>query len=205
MATGAPATSRINRRGLLCALGAGLATPLLGGCAGGYEKLPSPSRPGSRLDSLMMSLDPWLDIANAHTGERVALRFAEDGRYNQRAMQRLDWVFRDWRDNRSPDIDPRLYWSLAALSDTARRQGQSGRITLLSGFRTRRTTRLLQSQGRGAASNSYHMRRRAADIRVEGLAMDEVAEAAEWIQVGGVGRYRGSAFTHVDTGPVRTW
>ena len=205
METGTPAATRISRRVLLCALGASLATPLLSGCAGGYEKLPSPSRPGSRLDSLMLSVDPRLDITNAHTGERVALRFAQDGRYDQRAMRRLDWVFRDWRDNKNPDIDPRLYWSLAALSDTAQRQGRSGQITLLSGFRTQRTTRLLQAQSTGAASNSYHMRRRAADIRLEGMAMEEVADMAEWIQVGGVGRYRGSDFTHVDTGPIRTW
>ena len=205
MQTGTPATSRINRRGLVCALGAGLVTPLLSGCGGGYEALPPPSRPGSRLDGLMPGLDPFLDITNAHTGERVALRFARDGHYDARTIRRLDWIFRDWRDNRSPDIDPRVYWGLAALSDAARRQGLSGRITLLSGFRTRRTTRLLQSQGAGAASNSYHMRRRAADIRVEGLSMEEVAEMAEWIQIGGVGRYRSSDFTHVDTGPIRTW
>ncbi len=205
METHGPAVSRINRRGLLCALGAGLATPLLSGCAGGYEKLPSPSRPGSRLDSLMPGIDSWLDVTNAHTGERVALRFADDGRYRPRAMRRLDWVFRDWRDNRDPDIDPRVYWSLAALSNSARRQGHSGQVTLLSGYRTRRTTRHLQSQGTGASSNSYHMRRRAADFRVEGMPMEEVAGMAEWLQVGGVGRYAGSDFTHIDTGPVRSW
>lgn len=203
METGDPAASRLNRRGLICALGAGLATPLLSGCSEGYEKLPPPSRPGSRLDGLMHRLDAWLDVTNAHTGERVALRFAEGGRYHQRAVRRLDWVFRDWRANRDPDIDPRLYWSLAALSNSARQQGQSGQITLLSGYRTRRTTRLLQSQGAGASSNSYHMRRRAADIRVDGMSEEEVAALAEWLQVGGVGRY--GSFTHVDTGPIRTW
>lgn len=203
MDRGNPAASRLNRRGLICALGASLATPLLAGCAGGYEKLPSPSRPGSRLDSLMPRLDSLLDVINTHTGERVALRFAEGGRVRPRALRRLDWVFRDWRDNRDPDIDPRVYWSLAAISGAARRQGQSGRITLLSGYRTRRTTRLLQSQGAGASSNSYHMRRRAADIRVEGMPDEEVAAMAEWLQVGGVGRY--GSFTHVDTGPIRTW
>jgi uncharacterized protein YcbK (DUF882 family) len=203
MELGNPAASRLNRRGLIWALGASLATPLLAGCAGGYEKLPAPTRPGSRLDGLMPGMDAWLDVTNAHTGERVALRFAEGGHLRPRAVRRLDWVFRDWRANRDPDIDPRVYWSLAALSSSARSQGQSGRITLLSGYRTRRTTRLLQSQGAGASSNSYHMRRRAADIRVEGMPEEEVAAMAEWLQVGGVGRYGG--FTHVDTGPIRTW
>lgn len=205
MDTGNPAQGRLSRRGLLCALGASLATPLLSGCAagGGYEKLPSPLRSGSRLDSLISMVDTFLDITNAHTGERVALRFMEDGRTNRRALQRLDWVFRDWREGESPDIDPRIYWSLAALSDTARRHGHSGRITLLSGYRTPQTTRLLQGRGGGASSNSYHMKRRAADIRLEGIPVAQVAAIAEWLQVGGVGRYAG--FTHIDSGPIRTW
>ena len=205
METGTPGVVGINRRGLLGGLGASLALPLLSGCAGGYEKLPPPTRPGSRLDSLMPGIDTLLDVTNAHTGEQVVLRFAEDGYTSRRAMRRLDWVFRDWRDDRDPDMDPRLYWGLAALSDTARRQGHSGRITLLSGYRTQRTTRVLQDQGTGVASNSYHMRRRAADIRLEGVPAGEVAEMAEWLQVGGVGRYPASDFTHVDTGPIRTW
>lgn len=199
-----PADGRWTRRGLLQGAGAALALSSLSAC-GGLERLPPPERPGSRLDSLMGRTDPYLDITNAHTGERVALRFAADGRYDRRALRRLDWVFRDWRDRRSPDIDPRLYWGLAALSGQARAEGQSGRLTLLSGYRTRRTTRLLQGQGTGAASNSYHMRRRAADIRVEGVPMLQVADWAEWLQVGGVGRYARSDFTHVDTGPGRTW
>jgi len=205
MDTGTPAEGRFNRRGLLCALGARVAAPLLSGCAAGasYEKLPSPMRTGSRLDGLISRVDSYLDITNAHTGERVALRFMEDGQTSRRALRRLDWVFRDWRDGENPDMDPRIYWGLAALSSTARGQGHSGRITLLSGFRTPQTTRLLQSQSGGASSNSYHMKRRAADIRLEGVDMEQIAAMAEWLQVGGVGRYAG--FTHIDSGPIRTW
>jgi uncharacterized protein YcbK (DUF882 family) len=205
MQTGSPAAGRLDRRGLLCALGASLATPLLSGCAGGasYEKLPSPMRAGSRLDGLIARVDSFLDITNAHTGERVALRFMQDGHTSRRALRRLDWVFRDWRAGEDPDMDPRIYWGLAALSSTARGQGHSGRITLLSGFRTPQTTRLLQSRSAGASSNSYHMKRRAADIRLEGVPSEQAAAMAEWLQVGGVGRYAG--FTHVDSGPIRTW
>jgi uncharacterized protein YcbK (DUF882 family) len=35
--------------------------------------------------------------------------------------------------------------------------------------------------------------------------MEQVADYAEWLQIGGVGRYHGSDFVHVDSGPVRTW
>ncbi len=199
------AASRLGRRDLIGALGASLALPLLSGCGGGYEPLPSPWRPGSRLDGMVTNIDPYLDITNANTGDRVALRFAEDGDYDRRAMRRLNWIFRDWRENKDPEIDPRLFWALAAISNAARQDGHSGQITLLSGFRTKRTNNMLRSKGAGAASNSYHTRRRAADIRLEGITMEQVADYAEWLQVGGVGRYFGSNFTHVDSGPIRTW
>lgn len=195
----------VGRRNLLMGLGATAALPLLAGCGGGLEPLPDPWRPGSRLDGVVGSVDPYLDITNAHTGERVALRFAEDGRTDRRALRRLHWIFRDWREDRAPEIDSRLYWGLAAISDAARRQGYSGQVTLLSGFRTKRTNNMLRSRGGGAASNSYHLRRRAADIRLEGVPAGQVADYAEWLQVGGVGRYGGDGFTHIDTGPIRTW
>lgn len=197
-------TGRLGRRDLLRGMGGAALLPLLSACATGYEELPSPMRPGSRLDRYMYAVDSHLDVTNAHTSERVNLRFFEGGSYNRRAVQQFDWLFRDWRRNESPDIDPRVYWGLAAISDAARRRGYSGRITLLSGFRTKKTNDMLRAQGGGASSNSYHMRRRAADIEVEGIPAGEVADYAEWLQVGGVGRY-GSGFTHIDSGPVRTW
>ncbi|MBP1807285.1 YcbK family protein [Rubellimicrobium aerolatum] len=199
------APARPARRTALRLLAGGAALPVLGGCAGRYEALPSPWRPGSRLDGLIPATDTYLDITNANTHEHLALRFADDGRYDGRAIRALDWMFRDWRENRHPEIDPRLYWALAALSTAARQDGHSGRIELLSGFRTRRTNAMLQRQGGGAASNSYHTRRRASDIRLEGVPMEQVADYAEWLQVGGVGRYHERAFTHIDTGPLRTW
>ncbi len=206
MNTSSPPAGRVTRRRLFCAAGASLATPLLSGCAArGYEKLPSPTRPGTRLDFMFPRGDSYLDITNAHTGERRALRFMKDGRTDRRALRRLDWLFRDWRDGETPDIDHRIYWSLAALSDVVRQQGHSGQIILLSGFRTPETTRFLQSRGIGASSNSYHMKRRAADVLFEGIPMTDVANIAEWLQVGGVGRYHGANFTHIDSGPIRTW
>lgn len=200
-----PGGIRLGRRDVLRVLGGGAALPLLSACAPRYEPLPSPSRPGSRLDSLMPVTDSYLDVTNANTGESLALRFIDNGNYDERAVRRLDWLFRDWREDRDPEIDPRVYWTLAALSDAARRDGQSGRITLLSGFRTKRTNNMLRGKSSGVASNSYHTRRRAADIRIEGVPMEQVADYAEWLQVGGVGRYPGSDFTHLDSGPIRTW
>jgi uncharacterized protein YcbK (DUF882 family) len=195
--------TRLGRRQLLRGAGAMALLPLLGACGQSLEPLPSPWRPGSRLDAMIPTSSAYLDVTNAHTNERVALRFAQDGRTSDRALRRLDWLFRDWRQDQDPEIDRRVYWSLAALADQARHQGHQGQITLLSGYRTKRTNNMLRARGSGAASNSYHLRRRAADIRIEGVEPGQVAEWAEWLQIGGVGRYSG--FTHVDSGPIRGW
>ena len=58
----------------------------------------------------------------------------------------------------------------------------------------------------GGAESSQHLYGRAADIRVENVNPDEVADFAETVlgQSGGLGRY--NTFTHVDTrtnGPAR--
>jgi uncharacterized protein YcbK (DUF882 family) len=197
-------TGRLGRRHLLGGLAGAAALSLLSGC-GGLEPLPSPWRPGSRLDLLVPTIDPFLDVTHAHTGDRAALSFVAGGDYDRRALRRLDWVFRDWRQNHDPEIDRRIYWALAALSNEARRQGASGRIELLSGYRTRRTNRMLRARGVGAAANSYHTRRRAADIRLDGIPAGQVADWAEWLQIGGVGRYPGNRFTHIDSGELRGW
>ncbi|TNC73467.1 YcbK family protein [Rubellimicrobium roseum] len=196
---------QVDRRRLLRGMGGALLLPLLPGCGFGPEPLPDPWRPGSRLDAVVPTIDPYLDITNTNTGDRVALRFFDGRAYDRRAIRQLDWVFRDWRQNRSPEIDPRIYWALAALADAARRDGHSGQISLLSGYRTKRTNRMLQRKGAGAASNSYHTRRRAADIRLDGIPSEQVSDYAEWLQIGGVGWYAGSNFTHIDSGPIRTW
>ena len=107
---------------------------------------------------------------------------------------------RDRRENRSLEMDARLFWALAALSQAALRAGASGLIGFLSGYRTARTNSLL----RGAAENSFHMKARAVDFFIPDVPVRFVADYAEWLQIGGVGHYR-DRFVHVDTGRIRNW
>lgn len=157
-----PSAGRLSRRGLIFAVAASATLPLLSGCgARAYPELPPPSRADTRLDYVFPHVDSYLKIRNAHTDERVSVRFMRGDRENRRAIRKLDWVFRDWRQDEAPNMDHRIYWSLATLSAIARQHGHSGEITLLSGFRTPSTTIHLQSRGIGAATKSYHMQRRA--------------------------------------------
>ena len=194
------AQSHMNRRNLLCSLGAGLATPFLAKPTLAGIQVPAT---GGRLDQLIPSIEPYLDVVNINTGEHLATDFISSGDYDDHALNGLDWFFRDWRQDQGAVIDRRVYWGLAAVAGYARQQGASGRITLISGFRLPATTQLLRSSG--AASNSFHMRGQAADIQVDGMPTEEVTGYALWLEMGGVGHYPGEGFTHVDCGPTRSW
>ena len=55
------------------------------------------------------------------------------------------------------------------------------------------------------AKNSLHMQGQAADLRLKDRSVNQIFNAASACNAGGVGRYSGSDFVHMDCGPVRTW
>jgi uncharacterized protein YcbK (DUF882 family) len=76
---------------------------------------------------------------------------------------------------------------------------------LLSGYRSPKTNAMLRSKSGGVAKNSLHMKGQAADLRLKSRSVGQMARAAESCASGGVGRYSGSNFVHMDCGPVRHW
>lgn len=71
-------------------------------------------------------------------------------------------------------------------------------ILVSSGYRCEK-----HNKNVGGAKNSYHMKGKACDIRVNGN-MAELQKMADRIfSNGGVGIYK--TFVHVDTGPKRRW
>ncbi|MEM7387913.1 MAG: D-Ala-D-Ala carboxypeptidase family metallohydrolase [Verrucomicrobiota bacterium] len=74
-------------------------------------------------------------------------------------------------------------------------------IIVSSGYRTDAYNRQV-----GGRPNSRHLYGLAADIIVIGIQPHRVAEYAERLEFGGVGRYPGKGFTHVDVyGYRRRW
>jgi uncharacterized protein YcbK (DUF882 family) len=147
------------------------------------------ARPALALDEVPRSLS----FAGLHTGE--SLRVTE-------ALQQIDWVLRDFRTATSHPIDPRLLDQLHALSI---RLGSSGHYDVISGYRSPTTNAFLAASSSGVAHNSFHMKGMAIDVRVPGVALDRLRDAARGLEAGGVGYYPSSDFVHVDTGPIRHW
>jgi len=62
-----------------------------------------------------------------------------------------------------------------------------------------------QGAGGGVATHSLHMEGRAIDVRLPGVSLTDLRDAALTLRGGGVGFYPRDKFVHLDTGRVRTW
>ena len=61
---------------------------------------------------------------------------------------------------------------------------------------------MLRSKSNGLSQKSYHMRGMAIDLRLPGIALETLHQAALKLAAGGVGYYPKSDFIHLDMGPV---
>lgn len=119
------------------------------------------------------------------------------------ALRALSWFFRDWKDDDAAFwIDPNLPHVLAEVQAVASAEwGGPKVIQVTSGYRTPRRNSTLK----GAVHNSLHTKGRASDILISGFSPDLIGKIAAGTSCGGIGVYRSSGFTHLDTGRRRYW
>ncbi|PWJ20380.1 Uncharacterized conserved protein YcbK, DUF882 family [Jannaschia seohaensis] len=141
-------------------------------------------------------------MSNARTGETMDTIYWIEGRYVRDALSEISFFFRDWRRNEVKQIDNR---TLDIIAATHRLVDASEPFMLLSGYRSPATNAMLRRRSGGVARNSLHLKGQAADLRLSSRSVAQVARAAASCGAGGVGRYSGSNFTHVDCGDVRSW
>lgn len=143
-----------------------------------------------------------LALYNLHTEEALKIRYLDRrGAFDPKALRRLNHFFRCHHTNQVHPIDPDLYLLLDRLRQSL--GAQSRRFELVSGFRSEDYNRLLRQKSSQVAKKSYHLLGMAADIRLEGVPLTSIHQAAQRLKAGGVGRY--DDFIHVDVGPVRSW
>ena len=151
------------------------------------------------------SLPPARSLAfnNLHTGEKMALVYAEGERYVPEALIRLNHLLRDHYSGEVGVIDPPLFDLLFRVKQAL---GTAKPFEVISGYRAPATNATLQrTGGGGVATQSLHMEGRAIDIRLAGVPLTELRDAALALRAGGVGFYARDGFVHVDTGRVRSW
>jgi uncharacterized protein YcbK (DUF882 family) len=142
-----------------------------------------------------------LSFYNLHTGERLKTVYWEKGEYLPGALNEINYILRDFRQDEIKPIDPNLLDLLVTLRD---RLHSHANYEVISGYRSPITNAMLHAGTEGVSAHSLHMDGRAIDIKIPGRPLSIVRAAALSLQRGGVGYYPGR-FVHVDTGRVRWW
>ncbi|KQI69807.1 Tat pathway signal protein [Loktanella sp. 3ANDIMAR09] len=186
---GTNSSSGMTRRGLL---GAFAATALT--AAPTYSNAAGFLRGGGDIRRIKMY--------SGRTGERLDTIYWIEGQYIGEAINEINVFMRDWRNGKTINIDTRTVDIMAAAH---RLLDATEPYMLLSGYRSPETNTMLRRQSSGVARNSLHLKGQAADLRLSSRSVRQIAQAAASCRAGGVGRYSGSDFVHMDCGDVRTW
>jgi len=143
-----------------------------------------------------------LSFVNTHTGDTFSDAYWEADAYVPDALAAINHVMRDHRSGDVHAIDPRLLDQLHDLRGTL---GASAPYQIISGYRSPATNAALHANSSGVASRSLHMDGRAIDVRIRGVDLARLRDAALGMRAGGVGYYSAPDFVHLDTGRVRRW
>jgi uncharacterized protein YcbK (DUF882 family) len=144
-----------------------------------------------------------LSLANLHTGEHLTTAYWAEGAYLEEELAAINRLLRDHRSGESHAIDRKLLDRLYALQQQL---GHDGTFQIISGYRSPATNARLQKVSNGGvAKRSLHMQGRAIDIRLPGVELKQLRQAALSQKAGGVGFYERSNFVHLDTGRTRFW
>lgn len=144
-----------------------------------------------------------LALVHTHTGERIDLVYASETAYDRAALAALNHFLRDHYSGDVGTIDPALFDQLHRVQQAV---GATRPFEVISGYRCPATNdRLRTTRGGGVVRNSLHVEGRAIDVRIAGVALRELHDAALALRAGGVGFYPRERFVHLDTGRVRAW
>ena len=145
-----------------------------------------------------------ISMHHVHTDERITITYKRNGRYDEAALEKLNWLLRDWRRGKATRMDPQL---IDLLWEVQRETGSTQPIDVVCGYRSPETNAMLRRRSRGVARFSQHMLGHAIDFYIPGVPLEQLREIGLRLQRGGVGFYptSGSPFVHMDTGGVRMW
>ncbi|MFP7675141.1 YcbK family protein [Marivita sp. S0852] len=183
------ASGGMTRRGILTAFAATLVS-----AAPTYSNAAGFLRGGGDIRRIRMQ--------SGRTGERIDMIYWIEGKYIKDAVREVNHFMRDWRTNDVKSVDLRTVDIMAAAHNL---MDATEPYMLLSGYRSPKTNAMLRRRGSGVAKNSLHLKAQAADLRLNSRSVNQMARAAAACKAGGVGRYSGSNFVHMDCGPVRSW
>jgi uncharacterized protein YcbK (DUF882 family) len=156
------------------------------------------------LAAVCKTFDPkrTLSFYNIHTHETLNTCYFSHGDYRADALEKVNYILRDYRTDEILPIDPALLDQLFAIKS---RVHPKTPFCVISGYRCASTNALLRRTSSGVARFSLHTRGQAIDIRLPGYNTRRLRDLCLSLKAGGVGYYAKSDFVHLDTGRVRSW
>ena len=145
-----------------------------------------------------------ISLHHVHTGENLTITYKKNGNYDQDALNKINWIMRDWRKNQAIKMDPQ---EIDLLWEVHQEVGAREPINIICGYRSPDTNTMLRRRSKGVARFSQHTLGKAIDFFIPGVPLDKLRATAMRLQGGGVGYYpaSGSPFVHLDVGNVRAW
>jgi uncharacterized protein YcbK (DUF882 family) len=145
-----------------------------------------------------------ISFYHIHTQERLTVVYKRNGQYVPEAMEKINYIMRDWRKNQIKAIAPAtidLAWEMHE------ELGSKEPINIICGYRSADTNEMLRRTVGGQAKQSQHITGKAIDITFPDIPLKKMRYSALIRERGGVGYYptSGIPFIHVDTGNVRMW
>jgi uncharacterized protein YcbK (DUF882 family) len=148
--------------------------------------------------------DRTISFFHIHTNETLTIQYKKNGRFLPEALEKINWIMRDWRENKSIAIDPN---TIDIIWEMHQELGSQQPVSIICGYRSRGTNEMLRKTRGGQASQSQHITGKAVDIAFPDVPIKRLRYSAMIRERGGVGYYptSGIPFVHVDTSRVRHW
>ena len=150
------------------------------------------------------SRDRTISFYSVNTKETLTVQYMKNGKHIPEAMEKINWILRDWRKDEPTHMDPDL---IDLVWEIHNELGSAEPINIISGFRSRDTNEMLRRTVGGQASQSRHILGKAMDVMFPDVPLKKLRYSALIRERGGVGYYPTSAtpFVHIDTDRVRAW
>jgi uncharacterized protein YcbK (DUF882 family) len=148
--------------------------------------------------------DRTISFYGVNTKETLTIQYMKNGKHIPEAMEKINWMLRDWRKDEPTKMDPDL---IDLVWEIHNELGSAEPINVISAFRSRDTNELLRRTVGGQASQSRHILGKAMDVTFPDVPVKKLRYSALIRERGGVGYYPTSAtpFVHIDTDRVRAW
>jgi uncharacterized protein YcbK (DUF882 family) len=148
--------------------------------------------------------DRTISFYAVNTKETLTIQYMKNGKRIPEAMEKINWILRDWRKDEATQMDPDL---IDLVWEIHNELGSAEPINVISGYRSRNTNEMLRRTVGGQASQSRHILGKAMDVTFPDVPVKRLRYSALIRERGGVGYYPTSAtpFVHVDTDRVRAW